>query len=79
MMDVAETNELSLSMATTPSETAANATGPSRASPFCHSTPSDEWAEAAPLGRFRLAGNELYRLGSDASGAFVDRYDLEAT
>jgi hypothetical protein len=43
------------------------------------STPSDEWAEAAPLGRFRLAGNELYRLGSDASGAFVDRYDLEAT
>ena len=43
------------------------------------STPSDEWAEAAPLGRFRLAGNELYRLGSNASGAFVDRYDLEAT
>jgi hypothetical protein len=40
------------------------------------STPSDEWAEAAPLGRFRLAANGLYRLGSDASGAFVDRYDL---
>jgi hypothetical protein len=42
------------------------------------STPADDWAEAAPLGRFRLAGNQLYRLGSDASGAFVDRYDLEA-
>jgi hypothetical protein len=42
------------------------------------STRSDEWAEAAPLGRFRLAGGRLYRLGSDASGAFVDRYDLEA-
>jgi hypothetical protein len=41
------------------------------------STPSDEWAEAAPLGRFRLVGNALYRLGSNASGAFVDRYDLE--
>ncbi len=42
------------------------------------STPSDEWAEAAPLGRFRITGNKLYRLGSNASGAFVDRYDLEA-
>jgi hypothetical protein len=41
------------------------------------STPSDEWAEGAPLGRFRLAGNRLYRLGTDASGAFVARYDLE--
>jgi hypothetical protein len=41
------------------------------------STPSDEWAEAAPLGRFRLVGHDLYRLGSNASGAFVARYDLE--
>ena len=41
------------------------------------STPSDEWAEGAPLGRFRLTGNRLYRLGTDASGAFVARYDLE--
>ena len=41
------------------------------------STPSDEWAEAAPLSRFRLAGSDVYRLGSDASGAFVERYDLE--
>jgi hypothetical protein len=37
------------------------------------------WAEAAPLGRFRLAGSSLYRLGSAARGAFVDRFDLEVT
>jgi hypothetical protein len=41
------------------------------------STPPDEWAEGAPLGRFRLVGNSLYRLGTDASGAFVAQYDLE--
>jgi hypothetical protein len=41
------------------------------------STPTDEWAEATPLGRFRSAGNKLYRLGSDATGAFVAAYDLE--
>jgi hypothetical protein len=41
------------------------------------STPTDEWAEATPLGRFRIAGNRLYRLGSDAKGAFVTAYDLE--
>ena len=41
------------------------------------STPSDEWAETTPLGRFRRMGTQLYRLGSDASGAFVARYDLE--
>lgn len=41
-------------------------------------TPTDEWAETAPLGRFRLAGSRLYRLGSDASGVFVDRYELGA-
>jgi hypothetical protein len=40
-------------------------------------TASDEWAEAAPLGRFRTIRNRLYRLGSNASGAFVDRYELE--
>jgi hypothetical protein len=36
-----------------------------------------EWAESAPLARFRLAGSSLYQLGSAASGAFVDRFDLE--
>jgi hypothetical protein len=36
-----------------------------------------EWAESAPLARFRLAGSSLYQLGSTPSGAFVDRFDLE--
>jgi hypothetical protein len=36
-----------------------------------------EWAESAPLARFRLAGSSLYQLGSTPAGAFVDRYDLE--
>ena len=36
------------------------------------------WAETAPLGRFRLARGSLYRLGSTPSGMFVDRYDLGA-
>ena len=36
-----------------------------------------DWAESAPLGRFRLAGGLLYRLGSSPVGAFVDRFDLE--
>jgi hypothetical protein len=40
------------------------------------STPTDEWAEATPLGRFRMAGDRLYRLGSDAQGAFITSYDL---
>lgn len=40
------------------------------------STPTDEWAEATPLGRFRVAGDRLYRLGSDAQGAFITSYDL---
>jgi hypothetical protein len=35
-----------------------------------------DWAETAPLGRFRLARGSLYRLGSTPSGIFVDRYDL---
>jgi hypothetical protein len=36
-----------------------------------------DWAETAPLGRFRLVDGSLYRLGSDARHAFVDRFDLE--
>jgi hypothetical protein len=36
-----------------------------------------DWAETAPLSRFRLVGRFLYRLGSTAAGAFVDRFDLE--
>ena len=36
-----------------------------------------DWAETAPLSRFRLAGESLYRLGSTPAGAFVDRFDLE--
>ena len=36
-----------------------------------------DWAETAPLSRFRLVGTSLYRLGSTAAGAFVDRFDLE--
>ena len=38
---------------------------------------SADWAETSPLGRFRLLGRSLYRLGSTPAGAFVDRYDLE--
>ncbi len=38
---------------------------------------SADWAESAPLARFRLVGRDLYRLGSTSSGAFVDRFDLE--
>lgn len=38
---------------------------------------SADWAESAPLGRFKLVGRFLYRLGSTSAGAFVDRFDLE--
>ncbi len=38
---------------------------------------SAEWAEASALGRFRLVGSSLYRLGSSPAGAFIDRFDLE--
>jgi hypothetical protein len=38
---------------------------------------SREWAESAPLARFRLAGSSLYRLGSTPAGLSVDRFDLE--
>ncbi len=39
---------------------------------------SADWAETAPLSRFRLVGSYLYRLGSTSTGVFVDRYDLGA-
>jgi hypothetical protein len=37
---------------------------------------SADWAETAPLSRFRLAGSSLYQLGSTSSGMFVDRFEL---
>jgi hypothetical protein len=43
------------------------------------SVQSLEWAESAPLARFRLSGTSLYRLGSAPAGAFVDRFDLEGS
>ena len=39
------------------------------------SVSSWEWAETAPLSRFRLAGSFLYQLRSTPSGLFVDRFD----
>jgi hypothetical protein len=36
-----------------------------------------DWAESAPLGRFRLVNGSLFQLGSTPSDAFVDRFDLE--
>ena len=41
------------------------------------SLPSADWAETAPLSRFRLVGSSLYQLGSTPAGLFVDRFDLE--
>ncbi|HWQ22951.1 MAG TPA: hypothetical protein VNK94_02485 [Gaiellaceae bacterium] len=38
---------------------------------------SADWAETAPLSRFRLLGSSLYQLGSTPEGVFVSRYDLE--
>lgn len=38
---------------------------------------TNDWAETAPLSRFRLAGSSLYQLGSTPGGIFVDRFDLE--
>ena len=38
---------------------------------------SRDWAETAPLSRFRLVGSALYHLGSTPTGMFVDRFDLE--
>lgn len=40
---------------------------------------SADWAETAPLARFRLVGSSLYQLGSTPAGLFVDRYDLEVS
>jgi hypothetical protein len=41
------------------------------------SVDASQWAETAPLARFRLVGSSLYRLGSTMTGLSVDRYDLE--
>jgi hypothetical protein len=41
------------------------------------SVSSDTWTETAPLGRFRVAGDALYRLRTTPAGATVDRFDLE--
>jgi hypothetical protein len=38
---------------------------------------SADWAETAPLSRFRLVGSSLYQLGSTQAGLFVDRFRLE--
>jgi hypothetical protein len=38
---------------------------------------SADWAETAPLSRFRLRGSSLYQLGSTSADLFVDRFDLE--
>jgi len=38
---------------------------------------SADWAETAPLSRFRLVGSSLFQLGSTPAGVFVDRFDLE--
>ena len=38
---------------------------------------SADWAETAPLARFRLAGSTLYQLGSTPGELHVDRFDLE--
>jgi hypothetical protein len=40
---------------------------------------SADWAETAPLARFRLVASSLYQLGSTPTGLFVDRYDLEVS
>jgi hypothetical protein len=36
-----------------------------------------DWAETAPLSRFRLVGSSVFQLGSTPAGLFVDRFDLE--
>jgi hypothetical protein len=41
------------------------------------SVDASDWAETAPLSRFRLVGSSLYQLGSTPDGIFVDRFDLE--
>ena len=41
------------------------------------SVDSADWAETAPLARFRLARGALYRLRTTTDAAIVDRFDLE--
>ncbi len=41
------------------------------------SVESGSWTETAPLARFRLARDSLFRLYTTQEGAFVDRFDLE--
>jgi hypothetical protein len=38
-----------------------------------------DWAESAPLARFRLFDSSLYRLGSTRAGLVVDRFDVEVS
>jgi hypothetical protein len=38
---------------------------------------ASDWAETAPVSRFRLVHSSLYQLGSTPAGLFVDRFDLE--
>jgi hypothetical protein len=38
---------------------------------------SSDWAETAPVSRFRVARSSLYQLGSTPEGLFVDRFGLE--
>lgn len=38
---------------------------------------SADWAETAPLSRFRLRDASVYQLGSTPAGLFVDQFDLE--
>jgi hypothetical protein len=38
---------------------------------------SADWAETAPVSRFRVARSSLYQLGSTPEGIFVDRFGLE--
>jgi hypothetical protein len=37
---------------------------------------SADWAETAPLSRFRLVGTDLYQLGSSPRSLVVERFDL---
>ena len=43
------------------------------------SVDSADWAETAPLSRFRAVGGSLYQLGSTPNRLFVDRYDLDVS
>ena len=38
-----------------------------------------EWAESAPLSRFRLRGSTLYQLRSDPSGIEIARFEIGGT